>query len=131
MSEALETLSARRLNLAVLARQHLLEPSSAPLTTVIENIGGLQTQYAPAGDRGPLQPYGESERDDLTRAMEAREVIHGTLMRVTIHSVSAADYWPIVAGDPTFASGLADTHHGSWTQSRARRRRRSGARTAE
>jgi hypothetical protein len=35
------------------------------------------------------------ERSSLTRAMEAREVIHGTLMRVTIHSVTAADYWPM------------------------------------
>jgi hypothetical protein len=38
------------------------------------------------------------ERDSLTHAMEAREVIHGTLMRVTIHSVTAGDYWPMAVG---------------------------------
>jgi len=30
--------------------------------------------------------------------MERREIIHGTLMRSTIHSVTARDYWPMVAG---------------------------------
>jgi DNA glycosylase AlkZ-like len=30
--------------------------------------------------------------------MEARLAIHGTLMRVTIHTVSAADYWPMAIG---------------------------------
>jgi hypothetical protein len=34
-------------------------------------------------------------RDDLTRALERRSVIQGTLMRVTIHMVSAPDYWPM------------------------------------
>jgi hypothetical protein len=35
-------------------------------------------------------------RDDLTRALEQRTVVQGTLMRVTIHLVSAEDYWPFV-----------------------------------
>jgi hypothetical protein len=35
------------------------------------------------------------ERDQLTRALERRTVIQATLMRVTIHLVSRADYWPI------------------------------------
>jgi Winged helix DNA-binding domain len=34
------------------------------------------------------------ERDALTRALERRAVVQATLMRVTIHLVSAADYWP-------------------------------------
>ncbi len=35
------------------------------------------------------------EREALTRALERRTVVQGTLMRTTIHLVSAADYWPI------------------------------------
>ena len=35
------------------------------------------------------------EREDLTRALERRSVVQGTLMRTTIHLVSAADYWPL------------------------------------
>ena len=37
------------------------------------------------------------EREALTRALERRTVVQGTLMRTTIHLVSAADYWPICA----------------------------------
>lgn len=36
------------------------------------------------------------ERPALTRALEDRSVVVGTLMRSTIHLVSAADYWPHV-----------------------------------
>ena len=42
-------LSQRRLNRALLARQLLLERSRLPLTEALETVGGLQTQYAPAG----------------------------------------------------------------------------------
>jgi hypothetical protein len=94
----LETLSTRRLNRAVLARQHLLERSTKPLTEVIHEIAGLQTQYAPSGYLALWSRIADFERESLTRSMEKREVIHGTLMRVTLHSVTARDYWPIVAG---------------------------------
>ena len=35
------------------------------------------------------------QRADLTSALERRTVVQGTLLRVTIHLVSARDYWPI------------------------------------
>jgi hypothetical protein len=35
------------------------------------------------------------ERDALTRALERRSVVQATLMRSTIHLVSARDYWPL------------------------------------
>lgn len=92
-----EVLTARRLNRALLARQHLLERRDAPLTQVIDEIGGLQTQYAPSGYISLWSRMSGFRRADLTRAMEARKAIHGTLMRVTIHTVGATDYWPIVA----------------------------------
>jgi hypothetical protein len=92
------TLTERQLNRALLARQHLLERSDGPLTTVIEDVGGLQTQYAPSAYIGLWTRMREFERASLTRAMEAREAIHGTLMRVTIHTVSARDYWPMAIG---------------------------------
>src|SRR2546423_8684997 len=34
------------------------------------------------------------ERDALTRALERRTVVQGSLMRATIHLVSRRDYWP-------------------------------------
>ena len=36
------------------------------------------------------------ERDALTRALERKTVIQGTLMRATIHLVSRSDYWPLL-----------------------------------
>ena len=76
----------------------LLERSSLGLSEVIEGMGGLQTQAAPSGYIGLWSRMRDFERPMLTRALEERRVIQGTMMRATIHTVSAADYWPIMAG---------------------------------
>jgi hypothetical protein len=93
-----EQLSQRRLNRALLARQLLLDRADLPVTKVIEAVGGLQTQYAPSGYVALWTRLRSFERDSLTRALENRDVIQGTLMRGTIHTVTAADYWPLVCG---------------------------------
>jgi len=77
----------------LLARQFLLERSSLPLVQTIERIGGLQTQYAPSGYVGLWSRMRNFRRDALTAALEQRRVIQGTLLRSTIHMVSARDYW--------------------------------------
>jgi hypothetical protein len=82
----------------VLARQLLLERSRGSIEEVLEAVGGLQTQYAPAGYIGLWSRMVGFERAQLTEALEARRVIQGTLMRATIHMVSAADYWPMEIG---------------------------------
>ena len=86
---------ARRLNRALLARQGLLEPIDEPLPETLERIGGIQAQYAPSMYIGLWSRLARFERDQLTRALEAREVIQATLMRGTIHLVSRADFWPL------------------------------------
>ena len=93
-----QPLSTRALNRALLRRQHLLERSQLPLTEVIEQMGGLQTQYAPAGYIGLWSRMHDFERPMLTRALEERRAVQATLMRATIHTVSAADYWPMEIG---------------------------------
>jgi len=95
---AVETLTQRRLNRALLARQHLLERSRQPLTRVLEDVGGLQTQYAPSGYVGLWARVAGFHRDMLTQALEDRTAIQATMMRVTIHLVAARDYWPMTAG---------------------------------
>ena len=87
-------LSQRELNRAVLARQHLLEPSTGPVARTIAKIGGLQAQYAPSMYVGLWSRMAALERDELTRALERRTVIQATLMRVTIHAVARRDHWP-------------------------------------
>jgi len=88
-------LGPRRLRHAVLARQLLLERASLPLPRVLERVAGLQCQYAPATYVGLWSRVDGFRRDDLTRALEARTVVQASLMRATIHLVSAADYWPL------------------------------------
>ena len=49
--------------------------------------------------------------DSLPRALERRSVVQATLMRVTIHLVSAADYWP-------FAIGVRAARRERWMRAR-------------
>jgi hypothetical protein len=58
-------------------------------------VAGLQTQYAPTGYIGLWSRMRDFRRELLTAALEDRRVIQATLMRSTIHLVSAADYWPL------------------------------------
>jgi len=93
----MRTLTARQLNRALLARQFLLKRSALPMVATIERIGGLQTQYAPSGYIGLWSRMRDFRRDALTEALHRRRVIQGTLLRSTIHIVSARDYWLFLA----------------------------------
>lgn len=68
-----------------------------PLVPTLERVGGLQTQYAPSGYVGLWSRMPNFRRDALTSALEERGVIQGTLLRSTIHMVSARDYWLFLA----------------------------------
>ena len=85
MSE--RTLTTAHLNRALLARQLLLGRSSLSPRDAIEQIGGLQTQYAPSGYVGLWTRLAGFERSALTAALEDRRIIQATLLRVTIHMV--------------------------------------------
>jgi hypothetical protein len=87
-------LTQRDLNRALLARQRLLEPAALPLPKALERVGGIQAQYAPSMYIGLWTRLLDVARDDLTAALERRTVVQATLMRVTIHLVARADYWP-------------------------------------
>jgi len=67
------------------------------LVQTIERVGGLQTQYAPSGYVGLWSRMRNFSREALTAALEQRQVIQGTLLRSTIHMVSARDYWLFLA----------------------------------
>jgi hypothetical protein len=92
------TLTQRELNRALLARQLLLVRAELPIPKVLERVAGLQAQYAPSMYIGLWSRIAGFERADLTRALERRRVVQGTLMRSTIHLVSARDYWPFALG---------------------------------
>lgn len=92
------TLDARALNRALLARQLLLERANLSIPVALEQVGGLQTQYAPSGYVGLWTRLRSFERDALTRALEDHSVVQATTLRTTIHMVSRAEYWRYVAG---------------------------------
>jgi hypothetical protein len=91
-------LSERELNRALLARQLLLERSRLTLPRVLDSLGGIQAQYAPSSYIGLWSRVAGFEREHLTTALERRRVVQGTLMRMTIHLVSARDYTLLAAG---------------------------------
>ncbi|MGH2827458.1 MAG: winged helix DNA-binding domain-containing protein [Actinomycetota bacterium] len=105
MSE--RVLTTRELNRALLARQLLLERSRLPLTRALERVAGLQTQYAPSAYVALWSRLHDFKRSSLTRALEQRRAVQATLMRVTIHIVSAQDY-------PLFAQGVRKGRREWW-----------------
>ena len=84
-------------------------------------MGGLQTQYAPTAYIGLWSRIDGFRREDLTKALERRTVVQGTLMRATIHVVSARDY-------PLFAQAVRSARREWWL---AATRRRDQARGVE
>jgi hypothetical protein len=85
-------LTRRQLNRATLARQLLLGRERVGVVDAVQRLGGLQAQEA----RPPyLALWSRVEgfaRQDLHRALHEREVVRATLMRATLHLLSAGDY---------------------------------------
>ena len=92
-------LGPRALDRALLARQSLLERRSMTPIEAIEHLVGLQAQ-------APLAPYVglwsrlvDFDPADLSNAIVERQAVRTSLMRATIHLVSARDalyLWPLV-----------------------------------
>ena len=112
-----EVLSTRALNRALLARQLLLERSRGPLTGALERVAGLQTQYAPSAYIALWSRLEGFGRDTLTRALHQRRAVQATLMRSTIHVVSARDF-------PLFATAIRRPRQEWWA--RVQRRQMEG-----
>jgi hypothetical protein len=94
--QRVQTLSQRELNRALLARQGLLERRECSIPDMLDAMGTLQAQYAPSMYIGLWSRIEGFERQALTEALHQRDVIQATLMRVTIHLCSRADFWPLL-----------------------------------
>jgi len=85
-------LSRGELNRATLARQLLLERVALDVPTAIHRLGALQSQRPRAPYVALAARLQGFEREDLSRALYDRSVVRATLMRETLHLVTAEDY---------------------------------------
>src|SRR5690242_5990891 len=87
-----DTLGNRALSRAMLARQLLLRREKISIEAAVEGIGGMQAQLARAPFVGLWTRLENMKREHLQRALDDKRVVRATLMRGTLHMVSAADY---------------------------------------
>jgi Winged helix DNA-binding domain len=94
-------LTLRELNRATLARQLLLERRRLSPLRVIERLAGMQAQWSPAPYVGLWTRVEGFRREALERAVRRGDVLKPTVMRGTLHLVTARDY-------PVFYGALRD-----------------------
>jgi len=85
-------MSLRALNRATLARQMLLAREKVKPLAAIERVAGLQAQWPSPPFVGLLARVDGFARLDLARLLTKRDAVRATMMRGTIHVVSARDY---------------------------------------
>src|SRR5438445_321505 len=100
-------LTLRELNRALLARQMLLRREKVGVVEAIERLGGLQAQWAPSPYVALWSRLATFDRDRLTRPIDRGAVVKATLMRATLHLVSAREY-------PAYALATSEGRFGAW-----------------
>ena len=85
-------LTRRELNRALLARQLLLERATLSVPRALERLCAVQAQYSPSPYVALWSRLAGFRKEQLTRALERRQVVKASLMRVTLHLVSARDF---------------------------------------
>jgi len=86
------TLTLRELNRATLARQLLLERRRLPVGRTIERLVGMQAQWPPSPYIGLWTRIPGFRRETLERLLQRGDVLKPTVMRGTLHLVTARDY---------------------------------------
>ena len=103
-------LTLKELNRATLARQLLLERKKIGVLPAIERLAGMQAQWPPSPYVGLWSRVTGFRRESLERAILRGDVVKPTVMRGTLHLVTARDYrifWTALRDMPTWYD---DTH---------------------
>jgi winged helix DNA-binding protein len=107
-----ERLTVRALNRALLARQGLLDRLELPLVEAVEAVGALQAQHWPAPPVALWSRVQGFAIADLYAALERDELVTGTLLRATLHLVSAREH-------PAYAAVVAAAGSDDWRRTGA------------
>ena len=89
---AMRVLTLRELNRTFLLRQLLLRREPLTPARAIERLAALQAQWVPSPYVALWSRIEAFDRERLTRALRRRQVVKASLMRGTLHLVSARDY---------------------------------------
>jgi hypothetical protein len=98
-------LTLKELNRATLARQLLLERKRVGVLAAIERLAGLQAQWPPSPYIGLWSRLSGFKRESLERAVRDGDVLKPTVMRGTLHLITAHDYpvfWWALRDMPTW-----------------------------
>jgi len=103
----LPILTLRELNRALLARQLLLRRAKVDVVEAIEDLACLQAQWAPSPYVALWTRLSGFERVQLDRPIDHGEVVKTTIMRATLHLVSAREY-------PAYHRATLEGRFGAW-----------------
>src|SRR3954462_8726786 len=85
-------MTEQRLNRALLARQGLLDRIEMPLVDAVEAVGALQAQRWAALPVALWSRVRDFSSAELYAGLQRRELVVGTLLRNTLHLVSAREH---------------------------------------
>jgi Winged helix DNA-binding domain len=105
-------MTLRALNRALLARQGLLDRLDLGLVDAVEAVGALQAQYWPAPPAALWSRVEGFAPQALYAALDEGELVTGTLLRVTLHLVSAREH-------PAYAAVAAEAAGHHWRRTDA------------
>src|SRR2546430_2086041 len=107
MPARVRTLTLRELNRALLARQMLLKRQKLNVVDAVERLACLQGQWAPSPYVALWSRISGFARERLTEPIDRGEIVKATLMRATLHLVTAREY-------PAYSLATMEGRFGAW-----------------
>jgi hypothetical protein len=95
MADAPAPISLPELNRATLARQLLLKRRRLGIAAAVQALGAVQSQHPDWPPVALASRVAGFDPDALRRASARRSVVRAGLHRMTLHLITATDFWPL------------------------------------